>query len=309
MTRRIVFGVDAGGTKTKVLLGEVVEGQLKTIGDAVGPPGNPRSVGFEKTFSSIKSTLIRAYQSSGIDFAIADSACLSVAGAGRADERERMLNWCIKEELAKTSVVVGDAECLLASAPGDESGIAVIAGTGSMAWGRSATNKSARAGGCGYLFDDEGSGYWIAAKALNHVCMASDARKSSTSLVAAILEHLQLSTAQELIGWCYDSLDPRSQIASIAPVVFQEYPHDRVAQNIIQGGAKSLASLVVAVASELALPPSGFTLVCAGSVLIKQTIYRSLFEAAFALQNTTPREIHYVVDPTVGALKIAARNA
>ncbi len=308
MRKQLVFGVDAGGTKTKVLLGEVVDGQLLTIGASVGAAANPRSVGFEAAFESIKNTLHQAYASAGREFFAADAACLSVAGAGRANEQQRILDWCANQGLAKHAVVAGDAESLLASTTDDASGIALIAGTGSLAWGRNLSKQTARAGGCGYLFDDWGSGYWLAAQALNRVCSAGDARKASTTLVSAVLDHLQLSTPEQLIGWCYESPDPRTQIAALAAVVFQEYVCDPIAKEIVDEGARTLASLVIAVASELAFPPSGYTLACAGSVLLKQPLYRGLVEAELERQQCKPREVCYVADPAMGALRIAWRN-
>ncbi len=308
MSRRLFFGVDAGGTKTTVLLGELVDGHLDTISEATGPAGNPRSVGFEAAFKVIEDTLRQAYANAGISFCTAQSSCFSVAGAGRPEERRRILDWCNTKGLATKSLAVGDAECLLACTAGDSVGIALISGTGSMAWGRNAAGETARAGGYGYLFDDEGSGYWIAARALNHVCKVADARSGSSSLAAAVLDHLQFSNVQELVGWCYESADPRSQIASLAPIVFAQYAYDRVAKEIIQCGARSLASLVGAVTTKLSLPSSGYVLAATGSVLIYQDIYRDLIGAELDRLHTVPREVHWIAKPAVGALTIAWEN-
>lgn len=305
MSRRLFFGVDAGGTKTTILLGELIDGRLHTVGEATGPAGNPRSIGFEAAFEAIERTLRQAYESAGISFCTAESSCFSVAGAGRPEERRRILDWCTAKGLATKSVAVGDAECLLACVASESIGIALIAGTGSMAWGRNARGETARAGGYGYLFDDEGSGYWIAARALNHVCKVGDARSASSSLAAAVLEHLKFSSVQELVGWCYGSADPRSLIASLAPIVFAEYAHDRVAKEIIQCGARSLASLIVAVTTKLSFPPPGYVLATTGSVLIHQPVYRDLVCAELDRLRSVPREVHWITKPAAGALNIA----
>lgn len=325
MSRRLIWGVDAGGTKTKVLLGEVVEGQLRTIGEATGAAGNPRSVGFDSALHAIETTVRQAYTNAGIDFIAAASSCLSVAGAGRPEERRRILQWCSEKGLAVQSVAVGDAECLLAAVSGqsvdgqfvvgqfvddqlvDEPsiGIALIAGTGSMAWGRSESGETARAGGLGYLFDDEGSGYWIAARALNHVGKSGDGRKGWSSLTNAILGHLRMRDPQELVRWCYESKDPRVQVASLAPIVFDQYAEDAAAKAIIEEGARSLASLVVAVASRLGMGQVPTTLACSGSVLIHQPRYRELLSGELACQSISAGELQVVPDPAVGALRIA----
>ncbi len=308
MHRQFVFGVDAGGTKTKVILGEVVDGTLRTVGEALGAPGNPRSVGFDVALQTIRDTIRHAYAIAGVEFETAESACLSVAGVGRPDECQRILSWCVQNGIATKAAIVGDAECLLAAVAHDASGIALIAGTGSMAWGRNVAGESARAGGCGYLFDDEGSGFWIAAKALRLVCSSADARRTSTTLVSAVLDHVRLSSPQELIGWCYEATDPKSQIASLAPIVFEQYARDPMSQEIVNSGAIALGGLVAAVARELNFSKQDFTLVCAGSLLLKQPLYLGLMEAELKRQNVLPREIDCVDDPAIGALKIAWQN-
>ncbi len=307
MRRHFALGIDAGGTKTKVIIGEIVDGERRTIATAVGGSGNPRCVGFDVALNTIRTTIQNAYASAGIDRATADTACLSIAGAGRAEEQRRILHWCETGGIAYKATVVGDAECLLSAALDDDrsSGIAVIAGTGSMAWGRSDSGETARAGGWGYLLDDEGSGYWIAAKALRHVCMAGDARKSSTSLVASVLDHLKLAEPKELIAWCYGGSDPKARIASIAPLVFDECERDPVAMEIVESGAVEIAKLVVAVARDRAFQSRGFTLACTGSLLLKQPRYRELVAAELGRQNASPREMVCVDDPAVGALRIA----
>ena len=174
-----------------------------------------------------------------------------------------------------------------------------------MAWGRNVSGETARAGGYGYLFDDEGSGYWIAARALNHVCKVGDARSASSSLATSILDHLQFSSVQQLVSWCYDSTDPRSQIASLAPIVFAQYAEDTVAKKIVHDGAQALASMIVAVSTKLSFPSSGYVLAGTGSVLIHQPVYRDLISAELDRQHAVPREVHWITNPAVGALNIA----
>ena len=52
-------------------------------------------------------------------------------------------------------------EIALDAAFGSGPGVIVIAGTGSIAYGRNAQGASARAGGWGSAISDEGSAHWI----------------------------------------------------------------------------------------------------------------------------------------------------
>lgn len=303
LSSRYLIGVDAGGSKTQVLLGELVDGQMRAIGSAVGTAGNPRSVGFDVALATIHKTITQAFENAGVVPTTVAHACFSVAGAGRPEEQQRIRDWCKHSQIAPQMSIVGDAECLLAASDGV--GIALIAGTGSMAWGRNVAGATARAGGNGYLFDDEGSGYWLAAAALRRVCMAADARRQPTSLLPTILQHLGLSSADKLIAWCYESPDPRRQIASLAPLVFQEYPEDPASHEIVDGGARALAKLVSAVAGELAFSKGNFTLACAGSVLLKQPVYQRLLATELARVGISTQRICWVDHPVEGALQMA----
>ncbi|TWU10197.1 N-acetylglucosamine kinase [Allorhodopirellula heiligendammensis] len=303
MDKKFLIGIDAGGSNTRVLLGEVAQDQMRIVGSSAGPAGNPRSVGFDSAFEIIRHTVAQAFRNAGSTQVPASHACLSVAGAGRLEEQQRIFDWCRETGLAQSPVIVGDAECLLATVA--QYGVALIAGTGSMAWGRNAAGNVARAGGQGYLFDDEGSGYWLAAQTLRRVCMAIDARAAPTSLLSAVLDHLNLASPDQLIGWCYESSDPRRQIASLAPVLFQQYPHDAAAQEIVHAGAQSLAQLVAAVTRQIEFSADQFTLACAGSVLLRQPVYQALLAKELDHMGVAPTSVCPIEEPVRGALELA----
>ena len=93
-------------------------------------------------------------------------------------------------------IVVNDALVALVAGAGDAEGVVVVAGTGSIAYGRDASGRAARAGGWGYLLGDEGGGFWIGRAALMAVVRQFDGRGPVTLLTPMILEHLELSDAQ-----------------------------------------------------------------------------------------------------------------
>ncbi len=110
-------------------------------------------------------TVVRAgcLREAGLDAASVrfTSACLGFSG-GPADKES-----ILAEILASDrTLVTDDAFIALAGATAGEPGLVVIAGTGSIAFGRNAAGRTARAGGWGYLFGDEGGGFWIARQAI-----------------------------------------------------------------------------------------------------------------------------------------------
>jgi N-acetylglucosamine kinase-like BadF-type ATPase len=101
-------------------------------------------------------------------------------------------------------VIANDALIALVAGVGSAPGVVLIAGTGSIAYGRNARNEAARAGGWGYVLGDEGSGYWIGRQALRAVVRASDGRGPQTSLTPLVLEHYGAAQASGLVHAIYD---------------------------------------------------------------------------------------------------------
>jgi glucosamine kinase len=210
----IVIGVDAGGSRTRVSVadsdGEIIA-TAEREGAAVRPGEIERSASI--IASAVRDALITLHPSFGAPRAL----CAGVAGVGRESERRALTEALINESLADDVLVVNDAEIALADAFGDEAGIVLIAGTGSIAYGRGPDGVLERVGGWGPAIGDEGGGLWIARRALSVVTAATDGREPDTSLVGAILTAAEIDNVESLIPWAASATV--SQIASLAPVV------------------------------------------------------------------------------------------
>jgi glucosamine kinase len=114
-------------------------------------------------------------------------------------------------------VVHTDAETAFDDAFGDNAGILLLAGTGSMAYGRGPTGVRARTGGWGPVCGDEGSGAWIGRRALSVVTGSADGREPETALLGAVLTACEVNDAEQLIAWSANAT--LAQIATLAPVV------------------------------------------------------------------------------------------
>jgi len=100
---------------------------------------------------------------------------------------------------------------------GEGPGVLLIAGTGSVAFGRGPTGTFARCGGWGPYFGDEGSGAWIGRKALSVVTAAADGREPETTLTGAILTAAEVNEVSELVAWA--AAASPSMLGTLAPVV------------------------------------------------------------------------------------------
>src|SRR5665213_3785213 len=140
-----------------------------------------------------------------------------VAGAGREAEQMALQDALSRREIADEVVVETDARIALADAFGDRSGVLLIAGTGSIAFGRSPSGVLGRCGGWGVAFVDEGSGAWIGRRALSVVAAAHDGREPETTLTGAILTAAQVNEVEQLIPWAIAA--DREALAALAPSV------------------------------------------------------------------------------------------
>jgi N-acetylglucosamine kinase-like BadF-type ATPase len=84
--------------------------------------------------------------------------------------------------------VTNDAVIALAGASAGGPGIITISGTGSIALGRNAEGRGARAGGWGYVFGDEGSGFDVARQAVRAALRMEEGWGPATCLRGVLME-------------------------------------------------------------------------------------------------------------------------
>ncbi len=210
----LVIGVDAGGSRTRVIIADA-SGETVATSEREGSAVKPGDI--ERSASIIAAAVRDALSALDPTLGAPRALCAGVAGVGREKERRALSEALLNESLADDVLVVTDAEIALADAFGDEAGIVLIAGTGSIAHGRGPTGILERVGGWGPHIGDEGGGYWIARRALSVVTAATDGREPETSLVGAMLTAAELDEVESLIPWAASATV--SQIAALAPVV------------------------------------------------------------------------------------------
>ncbi|HZL91016.1 MAG TPA: BadF/BadG/BcrA/BcrD ATPase family protein [Pirellulaceae bacterium] len=321
----LVLGIDGGGTKTVAWLALLNplppgEGGLRSnpgegspvshdvLGRGTAGPGNPRAAGFDVAQTNIDAAIDAAFAEAKLPRQPVAAACFGLAGCGRAEEQERMTAWAESRSIAYMIEVTGDAEPLLAAASPENWGIALICGTGSLAWGRNQRGQAARCGGWGYLMGDDGSAYAIALAGLRAAVRAADGRGAPTVLLSHFLVQFGVTDAEQLVGKVYVPEMSVDRIAALAATVFRSAPSDAVSQRIIAGAAKELAKMTAALVGRLQLAPRGFPLALAGSVLLNQPDFQRLVRSEIAMRGLKPSEVA-VAEPVIGAVKLARQLA
>jgi len=235
---RMVVGVDGGGSKTRVL---VADGRGETIGESEGPASAVRPGEAEHSANVIAACVGEALAAAGVAAERPTALCVGVAGVGRRAEREQLWRALVERDIADEVQVVPDAQVALDDAFGDGPGILLVAGTGSIAFGRGPTGEAARVGGWGPVCGDEGSGAWIGRRALSVVTASLDGREPETALVGAVLTAAELNEADELIAWAAAATP--AKLATLAATVV----------SVAQGGDLRANSILDLAAEELAL--------------------------------------------------------
>lgn len=293
----LVLGVDGGGSKTRALLSDAT-GRVLGAGEA--GPSNPNVVGRAGTTRALVAAVRAAFADATGRARVrrVAAACLGMAGMDTPDDAGRLTRWALRNGVAERVSVVNDCELLLAAGTQSGWGLAVICGTGSICYGRSADGAVARAGGWGHLIGDEGSGYALSVVALRLAARSADGRAGATELLAAILRQLGLTTPMELLGWVYAPKRTHAEIASLAPLVFDLArggdPHARA---LIEGSGDELARAVRAVQGRLRLERPSIAL--GGSLLVRQPFLRDTLLARLGDEVSAPT---LVEEPARGAV-------
>jgi glucosamine kinase len=210
----IVIGVDGGGTKTRCW---VADERGQQLGSADGPGSAVRPGEADRSADVIAATIREALASCEMTHVVPKILCVGVAGVGRESERQALWQALVSRDVAEEVVVHADAAIALDDAFGDGAGILLIAGTGSVAFGRGPTGAASRCGGWGPVCGDEGSGAWIGRRALSIVTASSDEREPPTALIGAILTAAQVDDVHGLVAWAA-AAEP-ADLATLAPIV------------------------------------------------------------------------------------------
>jgi N-acetylglucosamine kinase-like BadF-type ATPase len=233
--------------------------------------------------------------------------CVGTAG----DSVPLVVDWlreAIGARVGGDLLLLGDVEIALDAAFPGESGVLVLAGTGSNVAGRRRDGTLTFAGGWGPVLADQGSGHRIGVECLRAVFAAKDEGRS-TSLLQAVLEFWQLGSLDALVevANCLPSPD-FSQLTGVALRCAER--GDAAAMGVLRREGESLGHLAKLVLQRLQLesgdvPPLAF----AGSIMEKAAPVREAVIAAVREAYPEIRVLDGVVDPVAGALWRARGSA
>lgn len=260
---RLYLGVDGGQSSTSALIADEA-GRIIGRGSA-GPCNHVRSgEGREKFLSAVGGSLNEACLSAGLDPASVVFAAACLGFSGGPEDKDALSRELVRSHRYK---ITHDAEIALTGATGGKPGIIVIAGTGSMAFGRNARGETARAGGWGYVFGDEGGAFDLVRQALRAALRYEEGWGEQTSLRGILLEATGTRDANDLLHHFYTSDYPRTRIATFAPLVSRAASEgDGAALKILETGARQLSEFALAIRARLFASEESVQLAYVGGV-------------------------------------------
>jgi len=301
------LGIDGGGTKTTCAVGN----EFQLLATATAGPSNIVRVGELQARESLQQAVRQACMAAGVTAAQIAHTCAGGSGAARA-ELAAIVHRILAEILTSPIEVVGDMEIALEAAFGAGPGVIVIAGTGSIAYGRNAQGSTARAGGLGFAIGDEGSAHWIGRTAVAAVLRAADrssenfSNSAGSSALAVDLQKAWGVASLADLARAANSVPP-PDFAALFPVVAAS-PDDLASQVLSHAGLE-LAQLAVVVIRRLfsadeikSVPVAMIGGVFRHAAIAKKNFYNEL-------RRLDPRvEINpLIVEPVEGALRMARR--
>ncbi|MCE4556978.1 BadF/BadG/BcrA/BcrD ATPase family protein [Roseateles cellulosilyticus] len=235
------LGIDGGGTKTAFVL-------VDAAGRLLARHESTTSYYLEIGFDALRALLHDGVKAT-LDLAGAQSSDVTHAFAGlpaHGEDSALLADFSSLLEGALPRHTVGnDMVCSWAGSLAGADGISLVAGTGSIAYGEW-QGRSARCGGWGEVFGDEGSAYWLAREVLALFSRMADGRTEPGPLLALVREHFQLAHDLDLCAAINGSA-ARSRFAQAA----------RLATTAAQAGDAQARQLLVRAGDELALLAAG----------------------------------------------------
>ena len=225
----VFTGVDVGGTKTDVL---IVDENGEVLSRYIGGPGNYESLGIDRAREEIDRSLRSALKMAKLEKEDIDFAFFGMAGFDHEEDRKT-----IEEILGGLGLsrydFDNDGRIALKSGTGDDIGIMVSCGTGSVSYA-SDGRKVNRIGGYSWSFGERLGSYLIAGMVTSSVVRSKDGREYKSLLVNMLESEVKMSV-ESLRRLSRDGAYSLSDyVPGIISVLFRAYEsHDFLATKIL----------------------------------------------------------------------------
>jgi glucosamine kinase len=297
----IFLGIDGGGTKTSCVIGD----EKSVLGTGTAGGSNVIRVGENQARESLAFAIRQACAAANVAPTQIERTCVGIAGGARP-EIAGIVRRLLSEFVSGEITVVGDMVIAMESAFGSGPGVIVIAGTGSIAYGRNAKGETARAGGWGFAISDEGSGHWIGRSAVTAAMRNYDEGDHAGLLLERIMKFWGLTTREDLVIVANKSPD----FAALLPAVIAAADAgEATARTVLTKAGMELATLAKIVIARLFGSAEALPVAVSGGVFHNSALVRQVFTKTAPAAHPQVSLSAGGIDPVQGALALARRNA
>ena len=300
----IFLGIDGGGSKTSCAIGD--ETRLLGIGSSGG--SNIVRVGESQARAAIADAIGKACAAANVAPIQIQRTCAGLAGGARCEVSDAVRR-IVAESVGGEVFVVGDIVIVLEAAFGTGPGVIVIAGTGSIAYGRDRKGETVRAGGWGFAISDEGSGHWIGRSAVSAAIRAIDEPESPSCsvILEGLMKSWNLSSREQLV--IAANATPAPDFAALMPAVLSAAgTGDPIALGVLTQAGGELAKLAVTVLRRLFPEGEAVPVAMSGGVFANSALVREVFYNSLRAKCPQAAIDGAVVEPVQGALALARRG-
>ncbi|HEY0702343.1 MAG TPA: BadF/BadG/BcrA/BcrD ATPase family protein [Candidatus Acidoferrales bacterium] len=297
------LGFDGGGTKTDCFL---VDAAGTVLHRATAGPSNPLRAGYAKAWFTLSDAADFVLERQRLKADDIRGICAGIGGAGRETVARRIATFLERAFPEAAVLVTTDLAITLDAALGDSKseGIILVVGTGSAAFGRDASGKTARAGGRGPWFSDEGSAFDIGRRAMEAVVRAEEARGPQTALSKKLLTWLGCNDWTRVMDWVIKN--PDDVFPRVFPLVAELGDKgDEVACEILSQAAASLAELAASVIRKLEMHDREILIAKSGGTIGRSKFFDTAIDNHLASLVPRAKIIALQMKPAEAAARIA----
>jgi N-acetylglucosamine kinase-like BadF-type ATPase len=302
---KIFLGVDGGQSHTEAI---VADETGNVLGRGTGGASNHAEIpgGRERLQAAIADSVGAALKNARLavlsEIIFASAHCGMTGGA---IYKREIIGAIVKAE----KLTVGhDAPTALFGATAGKPGIVVIAGTGAVVFGVNETGETARAGGLGYLFSDEGSGFWLAAQMIRLAVKEHDGLIEDYGVLKLVLDFFGRGEIREITDDFYNGKISRDEIAALAERAHHAAADGNQAiREQIFYGVGVLTDSVESVAKKLKFQ-SNFPVAAIGG-MFRASLMNEYFQSSLAKKVPLAEFVEPRFGPAAGALLLSYRQA
>jgi len=300
---KYIIGFDCGATKSECAVADL---SGKILFREKSDPANFLVIGVEQASANIISLIKKCISEFDSVHSEVEMIVIGAAGAGRKEDAEKLRKAIIKKLkdekiFVKSLIIIGDHEIALKAAFPNSPGCILIAGTGSIIYGKDSKNKIHRIGGFGRMIGDEGSGHSIGRKGLQVVSKHLDGRNKKTKILELLDKKYKINSSEELIKKVYKE---NFDVASVAEIVLHAAAKkDRTALRILDEESDELIDHIKAILQKMRVKKINISF--AGSLLTNKNVYSNMLKKKIKASLPSVKIVKPKFSPVEGAILIA----